>query len=781
MSDLVFMSHEHVARMNELLAASDEVLAACAALDRDYEIAYELSGGPDGTAHWVLRFDRRSGARFSLEPPRDADLTYFGDWTEVIRGSRAARSGEPVEANLTTAGDVSVTERVADAYATAQRVATIPTEFPDVLTVAQRKVTEHLRAVHEPAFGLPHSMREPQVTRDGSRTAVTGAVFDELVGLPRTAVYTAEDGELRPVTSGKGSSRGARFSPDGRTLAFLSDRRQAGVFQLHLLDGDHFGEARPAPEVPGTVEYVHWSPDGDKLLLGVAGLGAELSGGQGSGRNSQQARERPSWFPEVDDGTDDAGWRSLWVLTVSTGELTQVSPAGLNCWEAGWCGADRVVAIASVAPGEDDWYTAHLSLIDLDGHARQLLGSDVQLGLPTGSPDGKWVTVVEAVCSDRWLVAGDVLLVETATGAVRRLDTRGADVTHLQWIDAERLGYVGLRRLDSVAGVIGIPGGAVEEVLSTDFSCSAGGFLPQGSFTADGRVLTVRDSYEQAPLLVLSGSAPLASVAHPGTEFVRTVAGKAEVVTWTAPDGLEIDGILCRPAGNGPFPLVVSIHGGPVWAYQNSWSMRYPWVPLLVEQGYAVLSPNPRGSCGRGQEFAGRVVGDMGGADTHDFLSGIDALVERGLVDGSKVGLIGGSYGGFMSSWLVTQDTRFAAAVPVSPVTNWYSQSFTSNIAAWGNRILGADPELPGTLAHTRSPVLHASKARTPCLNVAGALDNCTPPGQAREFHQALRAHGVPSALVIYPEEGHGVRAFPAQIDFLARVLQWFERYMPAS
>ncbi|GAA3573299.1 S9 family peptidase [Amycolatopsis ultiminotia] len=648
-------------------------------------------------------------------------------------------------------------------------------------TTAYRKVTEHLQALHEPAFGRPHAIREPHVTRDGERVVVTGAVLDELSGLPRTVVYTTEDGELRAVSAGRGSARGARFSPDGNMLAFLSDRREAGVFQLQLLPDGRLGEALPAPEVPGTVEYAHWSPDGERILLGVAGLGAELSGGQGSGTNAKQQREKPSWFPEIDDGTDDAAWRSLWVYTVSTEELTRLSPEGLNCWEAGWCGPDRVVAISSDEPGEDAWYTAQLSLLGFDGEVRKLLGSAVQLGLPAGSPDGTKVAVVEAVCSDRWLVAGDLLLVDPETGAVRRIGTEGTDVTQVEWLDTDRLGYFGQRRLDSVAGIVALPEERIQEVFATELSCSGGSFYPHGAFTADGRTLTVQDSYQVAPQLVFTGPGGrvmLASVAHPGTSYLLSVAGTAEAITWTAPDGLEIDGILCRPAGEGPFPLVVNIHGGPIWSFQNSWSMRYPWVPLLVAQGYAVLNPNPRGSSGRGQDFAGRVVGDMGGEDTQDYLSGIDALVTRGIAEEARIGLIGGSYGGFMSSWLVTQDRRFAAAVPISPVTDWYSQSFTSNISAWGNRFLDADPEAAGSRAHTRSPVLHASNARTPCLNVAGAHDHCTPPGQAREFHHALRANGVPSALLIYPEEGHGVRAFPAQLDFLARALQWFDRYL---
>ncbi|KZB80238.1 hypothetical protein AVL48_14210 [Amycolatopsis regifaucium] len=641
-----------------------------------------------------------------------------------------------------------------------------------------------MRALHEPAFGRPQALREPHVTQDGGRAVVTGAVLDELTGLPRTAVYAAVAGELRAVSAGRGSARWARFSPDGGTLAFLADRREAGVFQLHLLRDKGFGEAVPAPEAPGSVEYLHWSPDGRRILLGVSGLGADRSSGEGSGSNNRRRTERPSWYPEVeDDATDDSAWRRLWVYTPATGTLTRLSPDGLNCWEAGWCGPDQVVAISSGEPGEDAWYTARLSLLDFDGQVRELLDSPVQLALPAGAPDGSRVAVIEAVCSDRGVVAGDLLLVDPATGVVRRIDTARTDVTQVQWLDADRLGYLGQRRLDSVAGIVDVPGGAAQEVFATELSCSGDAFYPTGAFTADGRVLTVRDSYSLPPQLVLtgeSGDRVLASTAHPGTDYLLSVAGEAETVTWTAPDGLDIEGILCRPEAQGPFPLVVNVHGGPIWAFQNCWSMRYPWVPLLVAQGYAVLNPNPRGSGGRGQEFAARVVGDMGGADTHDYLSGIDTLVERGVADKDRVGLIGRSYGGFMSSWLVTQDSRFAAAVPISPVTDWYSQRFMSNIASWGDRFLDGDPETPGTLVHTRSPVLHASKVRTPCLNVAGALDRATPSGQAREFHQALRANGVPSALVIYPEEGHGVRAYPAQIDLLARVLRWFERYLPA-
>ncbi len=223
----------------------------------------------------------------------------------------------------------------------------------------------------------------------------------------------------------------------------------------------------------------------------------------------------------------------------------------------------------------------------------------------------------------------------------------------------------------------------------------------------------------------------------------------------------------------------MNVHGGPVWAYTDRWP-RHSVHPLAA-RGYAILMPNPRGSAGRGRDFASRVVGDMGGADAGDILAGIDALVARGVADPERIGVTGGSYGGFMSCWLPTLDTRFAASVAISPVTDWYSQHFNSNIGRWDADFLAGAPTDPGGPYRDRSPVMFADRVRTPTLITAGLNDRCTPPGQAIEFFRALRWSGVETELVLYPEEGHGVRAFPTVIDLCARAIGWFDRFMPPN
>jgi dipeptidyl aminopeptidase/acylaminoacyl peptidase len=651
-------------------------------------------------------------------------------------------------------------------------------------------VAEHLRQLHEPAFGRPHHVNDLDATADASRIVVTGSVYDELDGLPRTALYEVRDGALHALTSGGGSAKAGRLAPDGSSLAFLSDRGKAEVFQLYLLGEGQLGEAQAAPAVPGTAEFLVWSPDGTQILLGVAGLGAEMADAQGSGTAGAESSGLPSWYPEVESGTPEDAWRSLWLYTPASGKVTKVSPDGLNVWEAAWSGPGHVLAITSPKPTEDDWYSAALSRLDIStGEVTELLRSDVQLGLPAGTADGRLAAVVQAACSDRWIVAGDLILLDLAAGTRCAVDTAGTDVTAVQWIDGTRLGYIGQRHLDSVAGTVdagtgSLPGTLTAQDLLVSEQSWASWFYPGGVFTPGGRVVVIRDDYDLPQEIAVTGAGTdevLVSLAHAGTDYLTSVGGSAANVTWNAPDGTPIEGIVCTPAGDGPFPLVLHVHGGPIGAYQRTWSMHDPAVPLLVSRGYAVLLPNPRGSSGRGQEFAAAVVGDMGGADTHDYLSGIDAMVERGIADPARIGTMGVSYGGFMSAWLVTQDQRFKAAVAGSPVTEWYSFTYTSNIPRWGLWFLDdADPEETGNQVHTRSPVMHASKAKTPTLLTAGAKDRCTPAGQAREFYQALIGFGVDSELVIYPGEGHGVSRFPAVTDYLTRLLTWFEKYMPA-
>jgi dipeptidyl aminopeptidase/acylaminoacyl peptidase len=171
----------------------------------------------------------------------------------------------------------------------------------------------------------------------------------------------------------------------------------------------------------------------------------------------------------------------------------------------------------------------------------------------------------------------------------------------------------------------------------------------------------------------------------------------------------------------------------------------------------------------------------MGGADTHDFLSGLDHLTARGIADPGRLGVIGASYGGFMAAWLITQDSRFAAAVPVVPFTNFVTAHLLSNIPQWLPLFLADSYRNAGGRYFQRSPIMHAHKVKTPTLNICGALDRSTPSAEAMQFHNALRESGVESALVTYPEEGHGIRHWPAIIDYSARVVAWFEDHMPSD
>ncbi len=302
------------------------------------------------------------------------------------------------------------------------------------------------RSVLAPGFGRVTDAADPVASPVGRWIAFRGTRLDQLEGHERGRICLAEtDGSgWQQITDGPNDDAEPRWSPDGRTLSFRSDRSSPGVHQLYTLDTDAPAEARQLGALPGAVEWHQWSPDGSRILAGVAGGAAEQADALGSGTLGGK-EELPSWVPEVessDDGDDER--RSLWVVEVSSGEATRISRVDRNVWEASWCGPGHAAAITSEGAGEDAWYRAGVSIVDLsNGEERTLLKGDVQFGWADGSPDGTRIAVIEAICSDRLIVAGDLRLVDVETAEVTAIETPGVDVTRTRWRDPSHL--AGLR------------------------------------------------------------------------------------------------------------------------------------------------------------------------------------------------------------------------------------------------------------------------------------------------------------------------------------------------
>lgn len=644
-------------------------------------------------------------------------------------------------------------------------------------TETYRQVEAFFRSALEPGFGGVTDVSDPEPSPDGDRVAFHGEILERLEGHARGRICLAQsDGSgWRQITNGPNDDDEPRWSPDGTRLTFRSDRAALGRSQLYRLETGSLGEAQALPIVPGVVEHHRWSPDGSAILMVVAGEHAEQADALGSGTLGAEP-DRPAWIPEVESSDDEDEWRSLWTMDVATGEVRRVSREGTNVWEASWAGNDAVAAIVSDAPREGAWYRASLALIDVaSGGERILLRSEVQLSWAEGSPDGTQVAVVEALCSDRYVAAGELVVVDVDSGEARRVAADG-DVTWIRW-DRDRLFAMGLAGMTTLA--FDVEGDrAVERWRSAE---SSRGWYPSGAPAGDGFVTTL-SSFDRPPEVVMvgpDGPRTLAATRHRGHDRLNAHVGRREQVTWKAPDGLEIQGLLTVPPGEPPFPMILLVHGGPVGAVSEHWPYLSAFV--FLSRGYALLQPNPRGSGGRGRDFASRVVGDMGGADARDLLAGVDAMVERGVADPERIGVMGGSYGGFMSAWLPTIDERFKAAVAISPVTDWYSEHFNSSLIDWVGDFLTAEPEAPGGEHHARSPTFAGERLRTPTLLTAGLRDRATPPGQAIEHFRALRVRGVPAEVAVYPQEGHGVRDLPAAIDLWTRSIAWFERFMPAD
>ena len=603
---------------------------------------------------------------------------------------------------------------------------------------------------------------EVALSADGTRIAAAVAPsFREQGKRIETRLWVGDvDGDLEPGEPGSIP----RFSPDGSRLAYASDKGHEGRLSIWV-DGSELGE------IPGSVEDIQWSPDGARLLVLAADLGADRAGADTATKVSEAGADpqdpkvfRPAEF-----------WRRLWLVDAATGEARNVTPEHVNVFEFGWAGG-LVAAICTDDPSESAWYDAWIGLIDIEQRAVERAHVPKwQLQAPRISPQGR-VAWIEGFSSDRGV----------ATGAVHVLGQGPiAPELHATWIafaDEDTLWVAGWRDNGSFGGRLSLDGSGSYEEFAGGRATFGPRYAPALAVSADGsRAAAAYESADEPPEVVLWENGERRTLTSLNAEVAPQVASiQWQAHRWTSFDGLEIEGLLALPRDreNGPLPLVVDVHGGPTGCWFWAFAPAYGLPNLLASAGYAVLMPNVRGSTGRGPEFAEANLGDMGGGDLQDILTGIDALVRDGIVDDKRVAITGGSYGGFMACWAVTQTDRFAAAMPMAVVTDWVSFHTTTNIGQFDKLFLQADPFDPDGDYTQRSPVYHAAKCKTPTLILHGEDDLCTPLPQAVEFYNALVEAGCEAELVVYPREGHGWTEREHLTDSWNRMRDWLARYL---
>ena len=310
------------------------------------------------------------------------------------------------------------------------------------------------------------------------------------------------------------------------------------------------------------------------------------------------------------------------------------------------------------------------------------------------------------------------------------------------------------------------------------------------SLTADdrGETFAVLASSGSEPVEIFAGSAQGSLVRLSDTQRALDDAvewGAQERLAYRAADGLEIEGLLVLPPGrsrsDGPFPLITLVHGGPYARHIDAASLLgQPCPQWLAAAGYAVFLPNPRGSLGRGREFAQSVLGALGQGEWTDVLSGIDRLIADGVADPDRLGIIGWSHGGFLAAWAVGQTHRFKAAIVGAGISDWAMQVGAGELGRQDGMLAGSHGwEGAGPHEHDRqSPISYASRIRTPVLLLHGEQDANVPLGQALYLARALSHYQVEHQLVVYPREGHGIWERAHQIDLLHRSVAWFDRWL---
>jgi dipeptidyl aminopeptidase/acylaminoacyl peptidase len=563
------------------------------------------------------------------------------------------------------------------------------------------------------------------------------------------------------------------WAPDGRHVSFVLRSPGSHEHTIYTADSQSGAIVRRLA-FDGTLESLRAGPDGRLSVLATAGankeVGAVEAGAATTGVLGGDVHEQ-----RIAVLGDDAS-------------LHWASPPNLFVYEYDVRpGGQGFVGTAARGDGDNNWWVAKLYAFPADGSAQVIHVPDSpqqQLASPVVSPDGKHVAFIGGIMSDFGATGGEafVLPLDSPGPAVDLTPDWPATVTSLQWgCDGEHLRASVLAADQTQLVSLGLapnrlvptPSVSVAEVLEADGSAVA----------ADCRTTTtatVHQSFTKAPEIEVGPLGTWHDLTHANAGL--SVPVRVQSITWHrgafTPQGwLLLPASASKNASAGKLPMITVVHGGPAWVNRPVF-LGAGLDRNLLSAGYALFLPNPRGSFGQGEAFTRANVKDFGYGDLDDILAGVDAAERTARIDDHRLGLMGCSYGGYMTMFAVTQTQRFRAAVAGAGIANWQSYYGENGIDGWMIPYFGKSVYVDPAVYAKSSPMTFIRQVRTPTLEVVGENDIECPPPQTQEFWHALQDLGVPTQSVVYSGEGHHMRNPQHVADFYERAQGWFDKYL---
>jgi dipeptidyl aminopeptidase/acylaminoacyl peptidase len=589
------------------------------------------------------------------------------------------------------------------------------------------------------------------------------------------------DGRSRPFVTGAVNVSDVKWLADGGRLSFRQKRANDKELALYVMAVDG-GEARRVLNHPTGVGAYAWSPDGERVaFLARAKEPKSAADAREKGFKAQVFEEDwravKVWLARPDFASDP------WMDRPASKPQALDLPGSAHAVEWSPDGRQLAVALAPTPSVDDELMRQRIHVVEVEsGKVSGLVETPGKVGVYRWSPDSRHLALI-GTTDVRDPLEGRLLVVGREGGEPRELVVDYAGhFALLEWVDERSL---------LVLGQIGVTSELLRVTLEGETTpVVAPGAMVVSSFSlaaARGRVGVVGDTPAHPPeLFELSLEAPSPRRVTTSNPWLTEVALAAqEVVRYPARDGLELEGVLIRPlhpeAGRR-HPLLVVVHGGPEAHEANGWKTTYSRLgQLAAARGFAVFYPNYRGSTGRGVAFSKLGQADYAGAEFDDLVDAVEHLVETGLVDRARVGVTGGSYGGYATAWCATAlSEHFAAGVMFVGISDQVSKFGTTDIPNEMYLVHARKyPWEDWDWFLGRSPIRHAEKGRTPLLILHGKEDTRVHPGQSLELYRYLKTLGqVPVRLVWYPGEGHGNRNAASRLDYTLRTLRWFEHYL---